>query len=125
MTAQASRAWRQRNPAKTLLYDARRRARQGGIPFTLELADVELVISAWMCVYCQSPVGTFTGGNKPLSATLDRLIPSVGYIRRNTVLACHSCNSAKSEHTPATLRAWADRIDDVIQRQNPQWPTDG
>jgi hypothetical protein len=123
--ADIAREWRQRYPAKTLLYDARRRSKMRGTPCTLELPDVEKVISGWTCVYCDSQVGTFTGGQRAQSATLDRLIPELGYTPANTVLACHSCNSAKSEHTPATLRAWADRIEAIIQRQNPtETPTE-
>lgn len=117
--AEYSRTWRRLNPAKTLLYDARRRSKLRGTRCTLELADVEAVISGWTCVYCHSQVGTFTGGMHSLSATLDRLIPSEGYTPANTVLACHACNSAKSDHTPASLRAWAEKIESVINRQYP------
>lgn len=117
--AESSRKWRQKYPAKTLLYEARRRSKMRGSPCTLEIPDVETIIAGWTCVYCGSQVGTFTGGLRAQSATLDRLIPELGYTPDNTVLACHACNSAKAEHTPASLRAWADRIETIIQRQNP------
>lgn len=77
------------------------------------------ILGDWTCVYCSTPVGSFEGGTRPTSATLDRLIPSEGYVRSNTVLSCHRCNAAKAEHTPTTLRAWADRIEAVINRQHP------
>ena len=56
---------------------------------------------------------------RPLSATLDRVIPAVGYTPENTVLACHRCNAEKGEHTPESLRAWARTIEVVINRKDP------
>lgn len=78
----------------------------------------QLLASGWVCRYCDSPVGSFTGNVRPQSATLDRLVPELGYTTANVVLACHGCNSSKAEHTPETLRAWADRLDAIIHRQN-------
>lgn len=109
---------RKRNPEENLYFLARRRARVAGLPFELTQADVRSILADWTCVYCESPVGSFEGV-RPTSATLDRLIPAAGYIHGNTVLACHRCNAAKAEHTPATLREWADRIEAVINRQHP------
>lgn len=121
-TAEQTRQWRQANPAHVLWYQAQRRARVKGVPFTLTEDDMVRLLnsSGWSCVYCSTPVGTFTGrGARPFSATVDRLTPSLGYTPGNTVIACHRCNSTKAEHTPATLRAWADKLDALIQRLNP------
>jgi 5-methylcytosine-specific restriction endonuclease McrA len=82
--------------------------------------DVKALLDAgWECAYCATPVGSFTGGARPLSASLDRLIPELGYVPGNVVIACHACNSAKGEHTPQSLREWADRIEATITRMNP------
>lgn len=114
----ASRKWRQRNPHQTLCYDAGRRARLKRIPFTLTPADVKALLDrGWYCSYCGVPLGSYAGRMTPHTLTLDRLIPSEGYTPDNTVLACHRCNCEKAEHTPATLRAWADRIDAVIRQK--------
>ncbi len=122
-TAEQARQWRQANPAHVLWYQAQRRARMKGVPFTLTADEMQALLdsSGWSCIYCETPVGTFTGrGARPFSATVDRLIPSAGYTAANTVIACHRCNSTKAEHTPASLRAWADKLDAIIQRQNPK-----
>ena len=112
------RRWRQKNPHQTLAYDARRRARLKGIPCTITAADVKALLDAgWTCAYCDAPLGSFAGGIQPLTITLDRVIPDLGYTPHNTVLCCHACNCAKAEHTPATLRAWADRIEAVLRRK--------
>ena len=121
--AESSRAWREENPAKVMHYQAWRRARLKGQPFDLTIADMEAILAAseWTCAYCTTPVGSFRGrGNRPQSATLDRLLPELGYVKGNVVIACHVCNSQKADHTPTSLRAWADLIDTVINRQNPQ-----
>lgn len=111
------RRYRQRYPEKMLAYDAKRRAKRKGIPCTITPDDVKRLLDAgWACAYCGIPVGTYIGGARPVSVTLDRVLPDKGYTPSNTVLACHSCNSAKSEHTPATLRAWADCIEAVMKR---------
>jgi hypothetical protein len=104
------------------LYDnAQYRARRKGIPCTITAEDIRRLLEAgWFCAYCENPVGRFPGGNRPNSATLDRLIPEVGYTPANVVLCCHRCNTEKAGHTPDTLRAWADKIDAIINRQNPK-----
>lgn len=120
--AEECRRWRQENPAKTLTYDARRRARLKQLPFTITAADVQQLLDAgWVCIYCGTALGSYQGGQRRQTITLDRLIPSLGYTPCNVELACHQCNTSKAEHTPATLRAWADRIEAVIQnRHNPE-----
>lgn len=120
--AEKSRSWRQANPAKMLAYDAKRRARMKGITYAITAADVDALLThGWECIYCLSPVGSFTGGQRAQSVTVDRLIPELGYTPDNIVIACHQCNCSKAEHTPASLRAWADRIEEVIRnRQNPE-----
>lgn len=110
---------RKRLPHEPLYDSARTRAREAGLPFEITRDDVRAILSDWTCTYCAVPVGTFAGSTQPTSATLDRLIPEEGYTPGNTVLACHRCNAAKAEHTPTSLRAWADRIDAVINRKNP------
>ena len=114
-----SAARRRARPQVTLYGATVRRAREAGLPHSLTQADVDEIVAPWTCEYCQTPVGSFAGGQRPNSATLDRLIPDAGYTRENTVLACHRCNCMKSEHTPTSLRQWAMRIELLIlNRQN-------
>ena len=117
--ARQIKARRHRSPHKSMFFAAKHRARNAGVPFELTTDDVRRIIADWTCSYCETQVGSFEGNTRPTSATLDRLIPSEGYTCSNTVLACHRCNAAKAEHTPTTLRAWAERIEAVIHRQNP------
>ena len=99
--------------------NAQQRARIKGLPFALTLADVSalLELGIWTCVYCGTPVGSFKAPMRPNSATLDRLNPERGYTTDNVVLACHRCNALKGEHTPESLRAWADKIENIIKRR--------
>ncbi|MBA3678508.1 MAG: hypothetical protein H0W74_14090 [Sphingosinicella sp.] len=117
--AEKGRRWRQAHPERPLVYDARRRARARGIPFDITHGEVQEIISSWTCTYCGTLVGTFAGGLRPQSATLDRLVPELGYVKGNVCLACHACNSAKGEHTLQSLRAWADKLEGIINRNHP------
>lgn len=111
------RRYRQKYPEKKLVENARRRCQRTATPCTITPADVKALLDAgWECAYCGIQVGSYTGGTRPTSVTLDRVLPDLGYVPGNVVLACHACNCAKSEHTPATLRAWAERIEAVIAR---------
>lgn len=125
MSRASARAWRRANPHRALAYDAKRRARLHDVPCTITGEDVKALLDAgWVCIYCETPVGSYAGlGPRPLSATLDRLIPELGYTPANTVIACHACNCAKAEHTPESLRAWADRLEHIITRLNPREET--
>jgi hypothetical protein len=109
-------------PWTKLRNNAQYRARVGRLPFTITSADVHaLMESSDTCIYCGVQVGRFTGATRPASASLDRLIPELGYTPANIVLACTSCNAAKAGHTPASLRAWADKIEAIIlNRKNPR-----
>lgn len=119
--SERQKRYRQKSPEIGLAYDAKRRAIARGLPCTIDAAYVRRLLDAgWHCSYCSTPVGSYTGGARPLSATLDRLLPDRGYVPGNVVIACHACNCAKSEHTPQTLRAWADRIESLINRMNPE-----
>lgn len=113
-----SQARRRKDPAEYLYGSTVRRAREKGLPHSLTRDDVDAIMGGWICIYCETPVGSFAGKARRNSATLDRLIPELGYTRPNTVLACHQCNCIKGEHTVTTLRHWADKLDTIIHRQN-------
>lgn len=77
---------------------------------------VAMVAETPRCPYCGTSFQRSTmRGGRSTSATLDRVLPDSGYTLGNIVVACHLCNSLKGSHTPATLRAFAERIEDVMR----------
>ena len=51
----------------------------------------------------------------PGSPTLDRIVPSLGYVPGNVVVISHKANSIKSNATAAEIRAVADWLDDITR----------
>lgn len=94
-------------PKLTMLRSARRRAKLQNVPFGLQPCDIEIPM------YC--PVlGTLLsrargskgpGGNSP---TLDRIIPSRGYVPGNVVVISNRANRAKNDLSADELRALAN-----------------
>ena len=54
-------------------------------------------------------------GPGPGSPTLDRIVPSLGYVPGNVVVISHKANSIKSNATAAEIRAVADWLDDITR----------
>jgi hypothetical protein len=89
--ATSCKAWKVRNPASWLLSVARYRAKQLGVPFTITKDDI--IVPA--------------GKNSPNAPSLDRVIPSLGYVPRNVCVISRRANSLKSDATPDELSAVA------------------
>lgn len=94
-------------PKRAMLRAARQRAKRQNVPFGLLPSDFEIP------VYCPI-LGTLLtrslgskgpGGNSP---TLDRIIPSRGYVPGNVVVISNRANRAKNDLSADELRALAD-----------------
>jgi len=82
--------------AMCLVAAARVRSRAKGIPFELGPNDVELlqrVIDAGRCELSGAPF-MLTGARGPRSPSLDRKVPSLGYVSGNVRVICHALNAA-------------------------------
>jgi hypothetical protein len=86
-----------RNPESYLLARARNRAKTDGIVFDLGVADIVIPES---CPILGIPLmrraGNCAGPNSP---SLDRIIPSRGYVRGNVQVISHRANSMKRDDT--------------------------
>lgn len=77
-----------------MLYRAKGRAREAGLPFNLTLDDIEIPD--------RCPVlGTAlrVGGGTDSSPSLDRVIPELGYTRGNVIVVSGRVNRLKSDAT--------------------------
>lgn len=92
------RNWRLANPEKSLLQEARKRARKKSLEFSIDLADVQIPEA---CPILGIPIIRNTGGRNasPNSPTLDRIDPSKGYIRNNVWVISWRANKLKSDAT--------------------------
>lgn len=90
------------------LYSAVKRAKQSsakrGIPFDLD--DRALLMPKFCPVLgIELRYGPHTGGIGADSPSLDRLIPSRGYVHENVRVISHRANTIKSDATAEELRA--------------------
>lgn len=90
-----SHRWFRTHNATVSVMTARRRARKTNIPFNLGLHDFDVVPSECPC--CGRSM--IWGGDRDDSPTLDRIIPSRGYIAGNVQWLCGQCNRRKADTT--------------------------
>jgi hypothetical protein len=86
----------------TLLNSARARARAGGFPCTIEEADI--CIPA-VCPVLGIPLVRGVGASTETSPTLDKLIPTLGYVPGNVRVISLRANRLKNDATLDELKA--------------------
>lgn len=65
------------------------RAKKKSVPFTLTVEDFHQLYKTKICVYCDQSTDVIS---------MDRLVPSVGYVLDNIVMACLQCNGIKNNY---------------------------
>jgi hypothetical protein len=107
----ASRRWRAGNMERHLYNVARLRAKKTGVPFAITREDVVIPTH---CPVLGIPliVGVYgMGAMNPQSPSLDRLVPSLGYVPGNVAVISWRANRIKLDGTAAEHRAIADWMD--------------
>lgn len=95
--AQATREDRRRNPLKHLLYDAKKRAKQKGLEFSLVAGDLTIPD---VCPVLGIPLAVAMGGKRSASSpSLDRWDNTLGYTLQNTRVISLRANTLKNDAT--------------------------
>jgi len=98
------------NVESLILSRARGRAKKKGIEFNLELEDIKIPthcpLLSIKLIYGSGDVNT--------SPSLDRLIPSKGYIKGNVRVISHRANNLKRDATVEEFKLMASRLDKYI-----------
>ena len=90
--------YRYQRTSKGRLAGLRNRCKADGVDITLTLSEYEEFLSK-PCFYC--------GGELPeTGAGLDRISPSIGYVKGNIRPCCTQCNIAKNDWTETEFREW-------------------
>lgn len=105
--AQTQRAWRRGNPKKVMVTEARKRAKKAGVPCTITADDFEI---PEFCPAIGIKLVTGTGSPEAGSASLDKIIPELGYVPGNVIVISYKANTMKNDATPAELLAFADWV---------------
>ena len=101
-----SRQWRYDNPAKTLLYAARRRAKRDGVPCTITEEDI--VIPEFCPVLgIKLAGGRGKIGPLPSAPTIDKIDPKLGYTPMNIQVISHKANIMKNNASVQELVSFA------------------
>lgn len=94
---------------------AKKRAKNHNLPFNLSIEYVEkLIIDTTSCPYLGIPIKSNNGALSANSATIDRKIPSLGYVEGNVMLISHRANTIKSDATKEEVMAVAIGMEKYI-----------
>ena len=105
--------------AYRMLLGARRRAKQGGYPCTITLEDI-VIPDTCLITGMKLKVNENTAG--PDSPSLDKIIPSLGYVPGNIMVISHAANLFKYNHSLEDLRKYCFNTIRWIDSLNQQAP---
>ena len=98
------------NIRQRMLNSAQKRAENAGVPFTITENDIRIPI---YCPILGVKLRAHKGkGAKDDSASLDRIIPELGYVPGNIAVMSHRANRIKSDGTADEHQKIADWIRD-------------
>ena len=96
------RARRKASPAKNLYYGAMGRAKKFGLPF--DLVESQIVVPE-TCPVLGIPLTRGIGKQTDNSPTIDRIIPALGYVKKNIIVVSMRANRIKSNAVPDDIVA--------------------
>lgn len=119
--APCARGWHQQHPAASMFYRAKSRAKRDGVEFLLTIDDVA---AAWpqdnRCPIFGTEFAKQAGsGGGAQSPTLDRIVPSLGYVPGNIAVISNRANGIKSDATPEEVLAvgrWMQQVNPLGNR---------
>lgn len=82
-----------------IFHRAKTRAKREGISFNLELSDI--VIPS-VCPVFNVP---FVVGNTHWTPSIDKIVPTLGYVKGNVCIICNRANRLKNDATLAELQS--------------------
>lgn len=106
--------------AYKMLLGARRRAKEGNYPCTISIDDI---IIPERCIITGMELKPNKGRSGPNSPTLDKIIPSLGYVPGNIIVISRAANMLKSNHSLEDLRMYCFNIIKWIDSRGQQLAT--
>lgn len=101
---------------------ARNRAKKQDVPFDLEPEDIFIPVFCPVLGIKLERASTGSGRNDN-APSLDRIIPTLGYVRGNVIVISNKANRMKSNGTAADLRRLADFYTKLERKQQCQTTT--
>jgi hypothetical protein len=108
------------DPRVSLLKSARYRAKKENLPFNLELEDIYI---PKYCPYINIPLAVGGGGKpSPNSPSLDRIDPTLGYIKGNVIAVSFKANAMKQNATPQEIISLGRNLKKLMDNHYPLTP---
>lgn len=108
------RAWMSSNPEQVMLNSARQRAKRVGVPFNIDLGDINI---PQLCPVLGIPLHRNSGnGPSANSPSLDRIIPSLGYVKGNVAVISNRANIIKQDANPEEILAVYNWLASVLPK---------
>lgn len=97
------------SPQKRMIWSARKRAKDKGLPFNIEESDI-LIPST--CPYLSIPLTTHAkqGTTRDNVCSLDRIVPELGYVKGNIEVISHLANTMKQAASKEQLISFAQHV---------------
>lgn len=94
-------------PERLMFYAAKRRAKKLGVPFDISVVDI---IIPDTCPILGLTLMLNDGGSRANSPSLDRIVPSLGYVKGNVQVISHKANTMKNDASADELRMFAEWV---------------
>ena len=104
------RQWRKDNPTKSLYYSAKRNSVENGIPFEIELSDI---VIPEFCPILGIKLDR-SKENWPANPSIDKIIPSLGYIKGNVHVISLRANRIKFDSTIEELKLIVNYLEKLL-----------
>lgn len=110
------REWEQGNPAYYFLNNARRRAKDQGVPYDLKIKDLADLPIPEVCPYLGIPIIKGEGKSSENSPSLDKIVPSLGYVKGNVEFISSRANRLKNDATLEELEKIVSRLKEIYPK---------
>jgi hypothetical protein len=110
---QEIKAWSKSRVAANMFYHAKRRAKLKGYPFNISLDDI-VIPKRCPALGCLMTPGTHQRHEQ--SPTLDKIIPSLGYVKGNIQVICHRANWLKGNASLKELKLLVHYVTRVTKK---------
>ena len=107
-TKAVNRKWKNANPERYMWHTAKARAKKEGLPFTITPEDLTIPETCPMLGIPLIKGLTYSTDNSP---SLDRTLPSLGYVQGNIRVISYRANRIKNDATLAELRLIVEALE--------------
>ena len=105
-----------RNPSRYLYTKVREKAVRDGVPFNLSVDDI---VVPTVCPVYGIPLFRGIGKATDNSPSVDKIIPSLGYVKGNVCVISLKANRHKNDATLEELRLLVEYVESFLRKEGP------